>query len=80
MQKTISSEEFERMKKKIKAGNRYINELLEKKEDLEKLIESVAVKLEKELDEQKNLPDEEKDAKSMEITMRWCIKRLRSDI
>lgn len=80
MQKVISNEEFERLKAKIKSGNRYINKLLERQEKLEEIIETVAVKLEKELDEQKSKPDEEKDANSMEITMRWCIKRLRSEI
>ena len=80
MEKVITKEEFERLKAKIKSGNRYINRLLEKQEKLEKIIEDVAVKLEKELDEQKSKPDEEKDQKSMEIAMKWCIKRLRSEI
>ena len=80
MQINITKEEFERLKAKIKSGNRYINKLLEKQEKLEEIIENVAVRLEKELDEQKNKPDEEKDAKSMEIAMKWCIKRLRSEI
>lgn len=80
MEKVITKEEFERLKAKIKSGNRYINRLLEKQEKLEKIIEDVAVRLEKELDEQKSKPDEEKDQKSMEIAMKWCIKRLRSEI
>ncbi len=80
MEKNITKEEFERLKAKIKSGNRYINKLLEKQEKLEEIIENVAVRLEKELDEQKNKPDEEKDVKSMEIAMKWCIKRLRSEI
>lgn len=80
MEKVITQEEFDRLKAKIKSGNRYINRLLEKQEKLEKIIEDVAVRLEKELDEQKSKPDEEKDQKSMEIAMKWCIKRLRSEI
>lgn len=80
MEKNITKEEFERLKAKIKSGNRYINKLLEKQEKLEEIIENVAVRLEKELDEQKSKPDEEKDVKSMEIAMKWCIKRLRSEI
>lgn len=80
MQINITKEEFERLKAKIKSGNRYINKLLEKQEKLEEIIENVAVRLEKELDEQKSKPDEEKDVKSMEIAMKWCIKRLRSEI
>ena len=80
MEKNITKEEFERLKAKIKSGNRYINKLLEKQEKLEEIIENVAIRLEKELDEQKSKPDEEKDVKSMEIAMKWCIKRLRSEI
>ena len=76
----MNNEEFERLKKKIKAGNRYINRLLEKNENLEKMLEEVAVRLEKELEEQKNLPKEEKDTISMEVAMKWCIKRIRNEI
>lgn len=80
MQKQISSDEFERLKAKIRSGNRYINRLLEQKEEREQIIEYVAKKLEKELEYQKTLPEEQKDAKSMEITIRHCIKKLRNEI
>ena len=78
------NDEISRLNKKIKSLNRYTNEKLEEIDDLKARIEVVAVKLEKTLDEFKDLTDlGKKDLdrlKSYEIAMRWCIKKLRKVI
>ncbi len=78
------NDEISRLNKKIKSLNRYTNEKLEEIDDLKARIEVVAVKLEKTLDEFKDLTDlGKKDLdrlKSYEIAMRWCIKKLRNVI
>ncbi len=78
------NDEISRLNKKIKGINRYTNEKLEEIDDLKARIEVVAVKLEKTLDEFKDLTDlGKKDLdrlKSYEIAMRWCIKKLRNVI
>ena len=78
------NDEISRLNKKIKSLNRYTNEKLEEIEVLKQNIEVVAVKLEKTLDDFKGMTDlTKKDMdrlKSYEITMRWCIKKLRNDI
>ncbi len=78
------NDEISRLNKKIKGLNRYANEKLEEIEALKQNIEIVAVKLEKTLDDFKGMTDlTKKDMdrlKTYEITMRWCIKKLRNDI
>lgn len=78
------NDEISRLNKKIKGLNRYANEKLEEIEVLKQNIEVVAVKLEKTLDDFKGMTDlTKKDMdrlKTYEITMRWCIKKLRNDI
>lgn len=78
------NDEISRLNKKIKSLNRYTNEKLEEIEVLKQNIEIVAVKLEKTLDDYKGITDlGKKDLdrlKTYEITMRWCIKKLRNDI
>ena len=78
------NDEISRLNKKIKSLNRYTNEKLEEIEVLKQNIEIVAVKLEKTLDDYKGITDlGKKDLdrlKSYEIAMRWCIKKLRTDI
>ncbi len=78
------NDEISRLNKKIKSLNRYTNEKLEEIEVLKQNIEVVAVKLEKTLDDFKGMTDlTKKDMdrlKTYEITMRWCIKKLRNDI
>lgn len=77
-------DEINRLNKKIKGLNRYTNEKLEEIDALKSKIEVVAVKLEKTLEDYKEMSDfAKKDLdrlKSYEITMRWCIKKLRNDI
>lgn len=77
-------DEINRLNKKIKGLNRYTNEKLEEIEVLKQKIEVVAVKLEKTLEDYKEMSDfAKKDLdrlKSYEIAMRWCIKKLRNDI
>lgn len=78
------NDEISRLNKKIKSLNRYTNEKLEEIDNLKQNIEIVAVKLEKTLDDYKGITDlGKKDLdrlKTYEITMRWCIKKLRNDI
>lgn len=77
-------DEINRLNKKIKSLNRYANEKIEENDILKDKIEIVAKKLEKTLEEYKDLTDlGKKDLdrlKSYEIAMRWCIKKLRNDI
>lgn len=78
------NDEINRLKKKIKGLNRYTTEKLEEIDNLKAIIEVVAVKLEKTLEDYKGMTDlGKKDLdrlKSYEIAMRWCIKKLRNDI
>lgn len=77
-------DEINRLNKKIKGLNRYTNEKLEEIEVLKAKIEVVTVKLEKTLEDYKEMSDYAKKdldrLKSYEIAMRWCIKKLRNDI
>ena len=77
-------DEINRLNKKIKSINRYTSEKLEEIDNLKSIIEVVAVKLEKTLEDYKGMTDlSKKDLdrlKSYEIAMRWCIKKLRNDI